>query len=171
MESRKGTERTGRRPQRPSYGGGERPLGAGWRGGGEATPCLERYMTSDPSLCIFKYLKHRGTCSRAAVSPPLYPFFYVEWRPCCAVSLACQLSSTRRQETCELSPCRPPIRRAVDMHTPVGGPPGGDTGVAISTLTTIDHGVQSDPAHLLHFCCVLCLLVLVASLSSTLLEV
>lgn len=42
--------------------------------GGEATSTPGQYMTSDPSLCMLKYLRRRDTCRPAAVQPTIVPF-------------------------------------------------------------------------------------------------
>ena len=52
---------------------GETTLESRVERGGEATPLPGRYMTSDPSLCMSKYLKGLDTCSRAAVQPTIVP--------------------------------------------------------------------------------------------------
>lgn len=72
QEGEKGTGEKGR-PGLPGRGGDDpwEPGGAGW--GSYSMP--GRDMTSDPSLCISKYLRRRGTCSRAAGQPTIVPFF------------------------------------------------------------------------------------------------
>lgn len=62
------------REKGPAREGGKRPLGAGWSGVGNFFSMPGRYMTSDPSLCMLKYLRRRGTCRRAAVWPTIVPF-------------------------------------------------------------------------------------------------